>query len=74
MAAAAPGSSMDAAALPSAAPAGLLRPPPGVAAPGRRLRRGIPWTAIVVLGIFAVLWLFPQILGFFGALIGGFLR
>lgn len=72
----APAASVSAApgALPFAAPAGLLRPPPGVAAPGRRLKRGVPWVAIIVMGVFAVLWLFPQILGFFGAFVGGFLR
>lgn len=38
-------------ALPVAAPVDLLRPPPGVAAPGQRLRRTFPWPAIVLLAI-----------------------
>jgi len=37
-------------ALPFAAPAGVLTPPPvGVAPPGRRLRRRSPWVAVVVI-------------------------
>lgn len=56
--------------VPFAAPLLPLRPPPGVAAPGRRLRRGVPWAAVIVVGVFALVWLFPQILGFFAALFG----
>lgn len=58
-------------AVPFAAPAGLLRPPPGVAAPGRRLRRGIPWVAIIVGGIFVLVWIGPNIIGFFSVIFGG---
>lgn len=60
------------AALPFAAPVGALRPPPGVALSGRRLKRGIPWGAVVVFGVFAVLWLAGQFdfFGFFGWLSG----
>jgi hypothetical protein len=29
---------------------GILRPPPGVAPEGRRLRRRVPWAAIIVIG------------------------
>lgn len=45
-AAAAPGAPQ---ALPFAAPAGMLTPPPGVAQEGRRLRRGMQWLPIVIV-------------------------
>jgi hypothetical protein len=54
-------------AVPFAPPVGQLRPPPGVAAGGRRLQRRVPWAAFVVLGIFAVAWLVMQS-GILGAL------
>ncbi|MDN3495116.1 hypothetical protein QL996_04190 [Planococcus sp. APC 4015] len=56
--------------VPFAAPAGVLRPPPGVAAPGRRLRRGIPWAAIVIGGIVLLFWLAPNLFGFVFAFFG----
>jgi hypothetical protein len=57
-----------AAAVPFVAPVEALRPPPGVAAPGRRLRRGIPWIAIVVGAVVVLAWVLPQFLGvLFGA-------
>lgn len=43
-------------ALPFAPPAGLLRPPPGVAREGRRLKRGGSWVAVVVLVLVAIGW------------------
>jgi hypothetical protein len=53
--------------VPFAPPVGQLRPPPGVAAGGRRLQRRVPWAAFVVLGIFAVVWFVMQT-GLFGAI------
>ena len=53
--------------VPFAAPAGQLRPPPGVAAGGRRLRRRFPWGAIIILGVFAAAWFLMQS-GIIGAL------
>jgi hypothetical protein len=54
-------------ALPFAASAQPLRPPAGVALTGRRLKRGIPWPAVIVFGIFVVIWLAGQFeyFGFF---------
>ncbi|SFR87739.1 hypothetical protein SAMN04487846_0188 [Microbacterium sp. cf046] len=52
--------SATATALPFAAPTQALGPPPGVALSGRRLKRGVPWGAIVVLGVFAAFWLAGQ--------------
>ncbi|MEV7632744.1 hypothetical protein AB0N64_10070 [Microbacterium sp. NPDC089318] len=49
--------------LPFAPPAGVLRPPPGVAPEGRRLRKGFSWvTLVIILVVFAVT-LLPQFLG-----------
>lgn len=45
------GTDAGAAALPFAPPAALLRPPPGVAQQGRRLRRGVAWPVIILLGV-----------------------
>ncbi|WP_449407068.1 hypothetical protein [Microbacterium maritypicum] len=42
--------------LPFAPPAGLLAPPPGVAAEGRRLKRSVRWLPIVVVIGFAAFW------------------
>ncbi|HEX5859719.1 MAG TPA: hypothetical protein VFY91_16560 [Microbacterium sp.] len=47
----------------ASAPAGFLRPPPGVAEPGRRLTRTIPWWSYVVAGLFIAFWLFMQVVG-----------
>ncbi|MFC7926969.1 hypothetical protein [Microbacterium laevaniformans] len=56
------------AALPFAAPAASLGPPPGVAPEGRRLRRRVPWAAIVVIGAALLLMLFGP-LGVFASII-----
>jgi len=53
------------AALPFAAPPQALRPPPGVALTGRRLKRGVPWGAVFVFGVFALVWIAGQF-DFFG--------
>jgi hypothetical protein len=45
-----------AASAPFAAPAALLRPPPGVAPEGRRLRQRVPAAAIVVVVAFVAIW------------------
>ncbi|MFG6475743.1 hypothetical protein ACFXP7_05085 [Microbacterium sp. P06] len=39
-------------------PPALTPPPPGVAVPGRRLKSGVPWVAIIIFGGFGLLWLF----------------
>ncbi len=52
------------ATVPFDAPLDRLRPPPGVAAGGQRLRRGIPWPAIIIIGGFIAFWLFIQLGGF----------
>jgi len=57
------GGASTAPAMPFVAPATLLRPPPGVAAPGRRLRKGVPWAAIIVFAVFGLFWLFSQLGG-----------
>ena len=64
--------SAPSAALPFAAPPQSLRPPPGVALTGRRLKRGVPWGAIVVFGLFVLVWIAGQFeyFGFFDRLFG----
>ena len=57
------------AALPFSAPAAALRPPPGVAVEGRRLKRGVPWPAIIVFGVFLAVWVLLQ-----AGVFGSFLR
>ena len=52
-----------ASALPFAAPAGVLRPPPGVAHQGRRLKRGISWVSVAFIVVITVFWLFGQLGG-----------
>ena len=47
-------------ALPFAAPTQALRPPPGVALTGRRLKRGVPWGAVFVFGVFVLVWIAGQ--------------
>ncbi len=59
--------------LPFAAPTTALRPPPGVAAQGRRLRRGFPWPAVIVIGVAVVFWLLMQG-GVVASVLGGLLR
>ncbi|AUG28030.1 MULTISPECIES: hypothetical protein [Microbacterium] len=56
------------AALPFGAPTASLRPPPGVAPAGRRLRRRVPWAAIIIIGAVLMLMLFGP-LGVFASLI-----
>lgn len=50
--AAVPGATAD--SLPFAPPLGTLRPPPGVAAQGRRLKGGVSWPAIIIGGLFVL--------------------
>lgn len=59
-------------ALPFSAPPQALRPPPGVALTGRRLKRGIPWGAVIVFGVVALFWLAGQFeyFGLFDRLFG----
>jgi hypothetical protein len=46
-----------ASALPFQAPPGVLTPPPpGVARAGQRLKRRVPWVAIVICGVFVLGW------------------
>lgn len=52
-------------ALPFAPPAGLLAPPPGVALQGRRLKKGVRWGVVVFFIVFVVIFIAPQIIGFF---------
>jgi len=59
------------ASLPFAAPASALRPPPGVAPPGRRLQRRFPWLFAIFVGGFFLFWLLTQ-LGFFAGVLGVF--
>lgn len=62
-------------AVPFETPLAALRPPPGVAAPGRRLRKGVPWAVIIIIGAVVAFWIFTQLGGFallFGGLFGGF--
>ncbi len=49
-------------ALPVAPPPGLLRPPPGVALPGRRLKKSFPWPAIVIIAVVAIVAVFTPII------------
>ena len=54
-------------AVPFAAPATALSPPPGVAPAGRRLtRRKAWWGAVVVAGIMLILWFWDAIAGLLG--------
>lgn len=55
--------------LPFAAPAAALRPPPGVAAPGRRLKRGVPWATVIAVAGFLLFWLLMQS-GLFAGVLG----
>ncbi|GAA1977069.1 hypothetical protein [Microbacterium pumilum] len=57
------GASAASAAVPFAAPPELLRPPPGVAPPGRRLTRRFGWVGFVVIGVFMLIWLFQVFAG-----------
>ncbi|WP_137845740.1 hypothetical protein [Microbacterium sp. 2FI] len=57
----------SASAVPFTPPLDALRPPPGVAPPGRRLQKGIPWVSFVVMGAVVLFWLVSQsgVLGLF---------
>ena len=48
-------------AVPFTPPAALLRPPPGVAPPGRRLTRRFGWVGGVFVVVFVAIWLFQLI-------------
>ncbi|GAA1949684.1 hypothetical protein [Microbacterium aquimaris] len=54
------------AATPFEAPPGLLRPPPGVAPPGRRLSTGVRRSTIILIGIivgwWALTWVLPLLI------------
>ncbi|GAA3028667.1 hypothetical protein [Microbacterium dextranolyticum] len=58
--------------LPFAAPTAALRPP-GVAAPGRRLRQGVPWRFIVLGAGVLLLFVLTQ-MGAFAGILGAVLR
>ncbi|MDT0182534.1 hypothetical protein Q9S36_20375 [Microbacterium sp. ARD31] len=51
--------------VPFTPPLEQLRPPPGVATPGRRLQKGVPWVAIVIGVVVVGVWL----LQFFGGFV-----
>lgn len=53
----------DAGALPFAAPAGLLAPPPGVAHEGRRLKRRFSWVSILIAIVIGVAWIALRSIG-----------
>lgn len=55
--------------LPFTAPAGVRTPPPGVALPGRRLKRSVPWVAVVVIVVVLGFALVPQLFGVLAALL-----
>ncbi|WP_285365353.1 hypothetical protein [Microbacterium sp. LMC-P-041] len=65
-----PGPYPGAPALPFAAPAGLLTPPPpGVALPGQRLRRRSPWLIVgIIVGVMFVVTMTPFALGILSVL------
>lgn len=49
-----------ASAVPFQAPLDPLRPPPGVAPPGRRLQRGVPWVSFIAVGAIVLFWILSQ--------------
>ncbi|MEJ1154224.1 hypothetical protein [Microbacterium marmarense] len=51
--------------VPFAPPLDTLRPPPGVAAPGKRLTRRGPWIVFAIAGGFVLLWFVQMIAGGF---------
>ena len=57
------GAPTGAGALPFAAPTGLIAPPPGVAAAGRRLSRGVRWFPIVIAIGIGVVWIALRAIG-----------
>ncbi|GAA1921786.1 hypothetical protein GCM10009775_12760 [Microbacterium aoyamense] len=58
-----------AASIPFTAADGMLRPPPGVAAGGLRLKRRVPWITFIIAGGVLLFWLLSQF-GFFAAFLG----
>ncbi|MDT3329385.1 hypothetical protein Q9S78_01755 [Microbacterium sp. KSW-18] len=54
-------------ALPFAPPVEALRPPPGVAPSGRRLKTAVPWATILIGGAIVIVWFALQS-GVFGAI------
>lgn len=56
-----PAPAAPAQSLPFAPPAGMLRPPPGVAREGRRLKRSVKWVPIVVIVIVVIVWNVPRL-------------
>ncbi|MFT4280617.1 hypothetical protein [Microbacterium sp.] len=59
--------------LPFVAPMAALRPPPGVAAPGRRLKQRFPWAIVIVFVAFLAFFLFGQA-GVFAGFLSGLFR
>ncbi|KAA9089232.1 hypothetical protein [Microbacterium radiodurans] len=57
------------AALPVVPPPGLLRPPPGVATPGRRLRTGVPWVAVVIILVVVTAGVIGPVIAFLGGIL-----
>lgn len=53
--------------VPFEAPLASLRPPPGVAAGGRRLQKGVPWVSFILAGAVVGFWILSQT-GVFGLL------
>ncbi|CAH0201698.1 hypothetical protein [Microbacterium foliorum] len=70
MAAPSPEPSPSGQPLPFAAPAGVLTPPPpGVAPPGRRLRRRSPWLVVgIIVGVMLIATAAPFAIGIFSFL------
>ncbi|WP_353112550.1 hypothetical protein [Microbacterium sp.] len=48
-------------ALPFVAPVGMLRPPPGVAPQGRRLKRSVSWVSIILIAVIFGFTLLPTL-------------
>ncbi len=71
-----PGLAAAAGAAASAVPfagAAPRTPPPGVASPGRRLKRAVSWPAIITIGAFVLFWVLSQtgvLSAIFGRLFG----
>ncbi len=55
-----PGANAPGAALPFTPPVEALRPPPGVAPGGRRLKTAVPWATILIGGAIVVVWIALQ--------------
>jgi len=61
-------------ALPFAAPAGMLTPPPGVALPGRRLKQRGNWVVFIIVGAVFLAVSAPMFLGMIAAIFGVLFR